>query len=163
MPSFRLGPAGVAGVLLILGSTLTEGKPRLSIPAVNRRTARAYRLRVALWQAPVYPSAMNAQSQDTNTTPHVVPGNVVERVIKWCDGVAGHGGQAFLARECGVTTAAVGRWKRTGVVPPTRVLAVVRAVRWVFSPHELRPDLYPAGMNWKADAARADGVQAPAP
>ncbi len=45
-----------------------------------------------------------------------------------------------VAKEIGVTPAAISQWRRSGV-PPKRVLAVERATG--ISRHELAADLYP--------------------
>jgi DNA-binding transcriptional regulator YdaS (Cro superfamily) len=50
------------------------------------------------------------------------------------------GGQSAIAAACGVTTQAVGQWKK---VPPDRVIHVARATSYRVTPHQLRPDLYP--------------------
>lgn len=52
------------------------------------------------------------------------------------------GGQASLARACGVKPQAVNQWVRSSRIPAERVLAVVAACRQQVAPHELRPDLY---------------------
>jgi len=54
------------------------------------------------------------------------------------------GGQAALARFCGVSQPSVHKWlKRSQGIPAERVLAVERATGGKISRHELRPDIYP--------------------
>lgn len=61
------------------------------------------------------------------------------------------GGAAELARRCGVSPQAVDKWKRR--VPPIRVRQIVQATNGEVAPHELRPDLYPAGFMFSDEAA----------
>lgn len=53
--------------------------------------------------------------------------------------------QSALADAVGVKQPNVWNWihRDGGRVPPEKVLAVSRAVKWVITPHQLRPDLYP--------------------
>lgn len=50
------------------------------------------------------------------------------------------GGPTQLAKELGISTAAVSQWT---VCPPARVLAVAKASG--VTRHDLRPDMYPDG------------------
>lgn len=54
--------------------------------------------------------------------------------------IAGSGVE--LAKRIGVTPQAVNQWLRQGV-PPSRVLAVERAVEGKVSRQQIRPDIYP--------------------
>lgn len=60
------------------------------------------------------------------------------------------GGAAELARRCGVSPQAVDKWKRG--IPPIRVRQIVCATNGVVTAHDLRPDLYPKGFEFPADA-----------
>lgn len=66
------------------------------------------------------------------------------------------GGQAAVAAACGVTSQAVGQWRR---VPPERVLDVARASGWQVTPHHLRPDLYPHAEDGLPAELRGGGDQ----
>ncbi|MGE0716898.1 MAG: transcriptional regulator [Alphaproteobacteria bacterium] len=63
---------------------------------------------------------------------------LVERAVRCV------GGQASLARKCGVSQAHVWHWlHKTRRVPAERVLAIESATGGHVSRHELRPDIYP--------------------
>lgn len=53
--------------------------------------------------------------------------------------------QTALADAIGVKQAHIWNWlnRDGGRVPPSKVIAVSRAVSWAVTPHELRPDVYP--------------------
>lgn len=51
--------------------------------------------------------------------------------------------QARLARLMNVNPQAIQGWRKTGQIPPDRVLDIARAVAFQVTPHQLRPDLYP--------------------
>lgn len=54
------------------------------------------------------------------------------------------GGQAALAKLCGVKQQTVFCWLRKfGRVPAARVLQIEKIVNGVISRHDLRPDIYP--------------------
>ena len=56
------------------------------------------------------------------------------------------GGYSATARALGLKTAwAVQKWRQC---PAERVLTVVVACEGAVTPHDLRPDLYPAGFNF---------------
>jgi len=51
------------------------------------------------------------------------------------------GNVAAFARAINITREAPRQWR--GKVPPERVIDVARASGWKFTPHQIRPDLYP--------------------
>lgn len=51
--------------------------------------------------------------------------------------------QSRLARLVNVNPQAIQGWRKTGQIPPDRVLDIARAVVFQVTPHQLRPDLYP--------------------
>jgi len=55
--------------------------------------------------------------------------------------------QAELARRCQVSPQAVDKWGHDRV-PDNRVKQIVAVINGVVTPHDLRPDLYPAGFEF---------------
>lgn len=51
-------------------------------------------------------------------------------------------GLTILASQLNVTYQAVRKWERQGV-PADRVLRLCEILDWEFTPHQLRPDIYP--------------------
>lgn len=49
-------------------------------------------------------------------------------------------GQEAVARACNVSRQAVAQWRRA---PPDHVITISRATGYKFTPHAIRPDLYP--------------------
>jgi len=72
------------------------------------------------------------------------------------DIVAKAGGPASLGRRFGISPAAVSKWP---AVPPDRVLGVAEATGWAYTPHQIRPDLYPNPL----DALPAEYEPSPKP
>lgn len=52
------------------------------------------------------------------------------------------GGIPAMARKFGISTVAVHKWRKTGKVPPDRVLAIEAATAGQVTRYQLRPDIY---------------------
>jgi DNA-binding transcriptional regulator YdaS (Cro superfamily) len=50
------------------------------------------------------------------------------------------GGVVSLARKFGLSRGAVSQWRR---IPANRVIAVSAETAWRYTPHQIRPDIYP--------------------
>ena len=70
--------------------------------------------------------------------------NVVQEIVSYLGGPSQIGGQAHLARKCGVKPQAVQKWIASGRVPAERVLMVSRATGGRWQPSAIRPDIYSA-------------------
>ncbi|MGC9206510.1 transcriptional regulator [Acidithiobacillus sp.] len=66
------------------------------------------------------------------------------------------GGSSSLARALGLTPTAVMKWGNNGKIPPTRVIPVSAAIKWIVTPHQLRPDCYPFPTDGLPDRAAGD-------
>lgn len=76
----------------------------------------------------------SAQDSNANTPPGL---EHLERAIDLAES------QSRLARLMNVNPQAIQGWRKTGQIPPDRVLDISRAVVFQVTPHQLRPDLYP--------------------
>lgn len=67
--------------------------------------------------------------------------NTIKALLKAIDIV---GGQAALARFCGVSQPSVNKWlHKSRYVPAERVLDIERATKGKVTRYQLRPDIYP--------------------
>lgn len=61
--------------------------------------------------------------------------NIITEIIK-------KRGLSALASELNVTYQAIRKWERQGV-PADRVLRLSEVTHWEYTPHAIRPDIYP--------------------
>jgi DNA-binding transcriptional regulator YdaS (Cro superfamily) len=71
------------------------------------------------------------------------------------------GGQTALASAIGLRQGNVWSWiNRFGnKVPPEYVLSVAAATKWMLTPNELRPDIYPHPLDGLPENLRLTGTQ----
>ncbi|BDH45725.1 hypothetical protein TUM12370_17690 [Salmonella enterica subsp. enterica serovar Choleraesuis] len=51
--------------------------------------------------------------------------------------------QAAIGEHFGISSQAVGKWLRSGTIPPRRILPLCGALNWLVTPHEIDPEAYP--------------------
>lgn len=76
--------------------------------------------------------------------PEPVPETPYERLCRLV------GSSAELARVLGVSRQAVSKWRQK--IPLERVPDLVRASKWQMTPHDFRPDFFPPGFMFPAEA-----------
>ncbi|EAP1386471.1 hypothetical protein ODU92_004352 [Salmonella enterica] len=57
--------------------------------------------------------------------------------------ISNHMTQMSIGEHFGISSQAVGKWLRKGVIPPRRILPLCEILEWRVTPHEIDPAAYP--------------------
>lgn len=57
--------------------------------------------------------------------------------------ISNHMTQMSIGEHFGISSQAVGKWLRKGVIPPRRILPLCEILEWKVTPHEIDPAAYP--------------------
>ncbi|EAT5069742.1 TPA: helix-turn-helix domain-containing protein [Salmonella enterica] len=56
--------------------------------------------------------------------------------------ISNHMTQMSIGEHFGISSQAVGKWLRKGVIPPRRILPLCEILEWKVTPHEIDPAAY---------------------